>query len=129
MSVSERIEGVCFIREWPQGRGMLTYWCPGCKGGHTIYFGGGETWQWNGDAVRPTLSPSVLARPHAVSFDESGGNRTYQPRCHSFVRDGRIEYLADSDHELAGQTVDMVPLPERYARFVHPADTDEGNEK
>ena len=28
-------------------------------------------------------------------------------RCHSFVRDGKIRFLADSYHELAGQTVDL----------------------
>ena len=30
------------------------------------------------------------------------------PRCHLFVRDGRIEFLGDSEHELKGGTVDMV---------------------
>lgn len=129
MSVSERIEGVCFIREWPDGRGMLTFWCPGCKGGHTITYGATETWQWDGDAEHPTLAPSVLAHAHAVSFDEAGGDRTWQPLCHSFVRNGRIEYLAGSEHDLAGQTIDMVPLPDKYARFLRPADTDEGNEQ
>jgi hypothetical protein len=29
--------------------------------------------------------------------------------CHSFVTEGRIEFLSDSTHELAGQTV---PIPE-----------------
>ena len=118
MSVSERIEGVCFIREWPDGRGMLTYWCPGCEGGHTITFGGGETWQWNGDTDHPTFTPSVLAYAHQLSFDEAGGTRTRQPRCHAFVTDGRIQYLEDSDHPLAGHTIDMVPLPDKYARFL-----------
>lgn len=32
--------------------------------------------------------------------------------CHSFLRDGRWEFLPDSAHHLAGQTVDMVPLPD-----------------
>ena len=27
--------------------------------------------------------------------------------CHSFVRDGRIEFLSDCTHELAGQTVEL----------------------
>jgi hypothetical protein len=27
---------------------------------------------------------------------------------HSFVRDGKIEYLSDSRHELAGQTIEML---------------------
>ena len=27
--------------------------------------------------------------------------------CHSFVTDGRIQFLADCTHPLAGQTVDL----------------------
>jgi hypothetical protein len=27
--------------------------------------------------------------------------------CHSFIRNGKIEYLSECTHELAGQTVDM----------------------
>jgi hypothetical protein len=29
------------------------------------------------------------------------------PLCHSFVRDGRIEFLSDCTHSLAGQTVEL----------------------
>ena len=28
-------------------------------------------------------------------------------RCHSFVREGRIEFLSDCTHALAGQTVEL----------------------
>jgi hypothetical protein len=35
--------------------------------------------------------------------------------CHSFLRAGRWEFLSDSAHHLAGQTVDMVPLPEAWS--------------
>lgn len=35
--------------------------------------------------------------------------------CHSFLRAGRWEFLSDSAHHLAGQTVDMVPLPDGWA--------------
>lgn len=28
--------------------------------------------------------------------------------CHSFVRNGKIEYLNDCTHELAGQTVELL---------------------
>lgn len=116
MSVSERIEGVCFIREWPGGRGMLTFWCPGCSTGHSITFGTAETWTWDGNADRPTFEPSVLVNGIRGNSTEEW-NRAH-PRCHTFVRAGRIEYLSDCEHELAGQTVDMVPLPDRYALFL-----------
>ena len=32
--------------------------------------------------------------------------------CHSFVRNGKWEFLGDSAHKLAGQTISMVPLPD-----------------
>ncbi|MGC4033677.1 MAG: hypothetical protein QM754_18485 [Tepidisphaeraceae bacterium] len=31
-------------------------------------------------------------------------------RCHSFVRDGQIEFLGDCTHELAGKTVPLEPF-------------------
>ena len=31
--------------------------------------------------------------------------------CHTFVTDGRIQYLGDCTHALAGQTVDMIDWP------------------
>jgi hypothetical protein len=34
--------------------------------------------------------------------------------CHSFLHGGRWQFLADSAHRLAGQQVDMVPLPESW---------------
>jgi hypothetical protein len=51
--------------------------------------------------IRPTFEPSILI---------SIGNGPDAPRlvCHSFVREGKIQFLGDCTHELAGQTV---PLP------------------
>ncbi|MCP8600812.1 anaerobic dehydrogenase, partial [Acinetobacter baumannii] len=31
-------------------------------------------------------------------------------RCHLFLTDGKIQFLSDCHHELAGLTVDMVPI-------------------
>lgn len=85
--------------------------CPGCDDNHQVGVG---TWTWNGDLERPTFTPSVLVG--GVQWDSSapfhkpahaavpaGG----QIVCHSFVTAGRIQYLGDSTHELAGQTVDL----------------------
>lgn len=71
--------------------GKTMFWCPGCEGFHWV----NDTWQITGDSDNPTFSPSVLV----------GGIL----RCHSFVRDGNIEFLSDCDHKLAGQTV---PIPD-----------------
>ena len=57
-------------------------------------------WQFNGDLDQPTLAPSILSR-----FD--WGPKREARVCHSFVRAGRIEFLSDCTHALAGQTVDL----------------------
>ncbi len=58
------------------------------------------TWEWNGSIEKPTFKPSLLVHGNP---DQPNG----YPRCHSFVRDGKIEFCSDSTHALAGQTVDL----------------------
>lgn len=60
----------------------------------------GAKWGFNGDLERPTLTPSVLSTFHV------GPERT-PFTCHSFVRDGQIQFLGDCTHALAGQTLDL----------------------
>lgn len=78
----------------------VRFWCPGCKGYHLVPIKPARTdgWDFTGDAKRPTLSPSILVNESRTGI---------QPRCHSFVRDGKIQFLSDCTHELAGQTVDL----------------------
>lgn len=99
--------------------GSIYFDCPGCALGHCLPIGEGPgpRWQWNGSLDKPTLSPSILARgverltDEEVAIIEAGGKVTPRPSvCHSFVRDGRIEFLGDCTHALAGQTVDLPPL-------------------
>ncbi len=75
------------------------FMCPGCKAPHQC----DTRWTFNGDHERPTFRASVLV--HAVDDAEVNYHR---PRCHSFVTDGRIQFLPDSTHPLAGQTVDIL---------------------
>jgi len=76
----------------------LTWYCPGCKSDHGVPVPPHpQAWEWNGSLEAPTLSPSILI----------GGRRDKPATCHCFVRDGRIEFLGDCTHELAGQTVEM----------------------
>jgi hypothetical protein len=79
----------------------LMFWCPGCDEPHAIRTDAGG-WTWNGDHERPTFSPSVLVTDHAGS------------RCHSFVREGQIEFLTDSTHPMAGKTVPLGTWPDSY---------------
>lgn len=85
----------------------LQLWCPGCDSLHAVNLPGPNgfqpsvCWEWDGNETAPTISPSILCYGSA-----NGGN------CHSFVRNGKWEFLSDSNHALAGQTVEMVPLPD-----------------
>jgi len=100
------------------------------------------TWTWNGDLERPTFSPSLLCHSsfhrcgdehlvpcsgvdcghvgHRVLDDGSlatAGPHTVEPPygdCHSFLTEGRWQYLGDCAHELAGQTVELTPLPDWF---------------
>src|ERR1035437_10970897 len=67
-------------------RDRLAFWCPGCKTSHHVSVRGGA-WSWNGSYDQPTLSPSVLVTGWAAGRDLG--------RCHSFVKDGQIQFLAD----------------------------------
>lgn len=85
----------------PEGE-RVVFMCPGCERGHGFYIrrrpgDSGPVWKFNGDFERPTFEPSLLVFPTSIS-----------PRCHSFVRNGQIEFLSDCTHKLAGKTV---PLP------------------
>lgn len=87
--------------EWCARHGRtLLFWCPGCKQLHPAEiekanpFGG--LWRWNGDANKPTLSPSM----------------NLPGICHFFLRDGQLQFLSDSRHELAGKTVPLPEVPE-----------------
>lgn len=77
--------------------------------------GGG--WDFNGDVDRPTFSPSMLMRTNfdiaAFSRAEKAGRAlpVDMPKidyvCHSYVREGRIEFLGDCTHDMRGQTHEL----------------------
>ena len=52
-------------------------------------------WTWNGNTDTPTLRPSVLTTGHDF-------------RCHSWINDGKAQFLGDCSHEYAGQTLDLL---------------------
>lgn len=76
--------------------GGWRFHCPGCDSPHVIT----DSWQCNGDVESPTISPSILVKGALRPFELYG-------TCHSFVTDGRIEFLSDCTHHLAGQTVEL----------------------
>lgn len=82
----------------PRGGEVYVFHCPGC--GHAHWFEvnapGGAGWKWNGSMEAPTFSPPLLCNQHDAAS-----------RCHSFVTDGKIQFLSDCWHELRGQTVEI----------------------
>lgn len=103
--------------------GTAHFECPGCDCMHGIRIKG-EThpvWGWNGSMDAPTFTPSILIR--SGHFDPGRTSDkcwcTYNAEhpdepapfkcsvCHSFVTDGKIQFLGDCTHALAGQTVEL----------------------
>ena len=66
-----------------------------------IPLSGRPSWTWNKSTKSPTLSPSLLTDTE----DKSG-----KIRCHSFVRNGQIQFLNDCTHEFAGTTMPLLPV-------------------
>lgn len=97
----------------------LWLWCSGCEDSHRIVFGTPNGWTWDGNTEAPTISPSILVHgtkwPEGYKFssnthaDVAVGEQT---TCHSFVVAGVWQFLGDCTHELAGQHVPMVDLPD-----------------
>lgn len=92
---------------------LAAFRCPGCNMPHQVAVEGPSAWGWNRDTERPTFTPSVLVRREHWAPPASAANPNPGPQtkvtdiCHSFVTDGRIQFLGDSTHHLAGQTVDL----------------------
>lgn len=100
--------------------GRVAFRCPGCNSEHAINVDQNQPsprWQYNGNPDAPTFKPSILVRGKQVVRDENGHwtgewvrDKAGKPLplvCHSFVTDGKIQYLGDCTHDLVGQTVEL----------------------
>jgi hypothetical protein len=103
----------------------IQFVCPGCQAdGHVglvtlpvRWLPPGETespvvagqphWDFDGNFDAPTFGPSVLQH-----FDYGAPDARKRWCCHSFVRKGRIQFLGDCTHALAGQTVGLPDMEE-----------------
>ena len=102
-----------------EGRdGTLMFWCPGCDGAHAVQIGTGPgpRWGYNGNPDAPTFTPSILVRGTVPLTDmqremvmRGARIEPAKTRCHSFVTEGKIRFLGDCSHALAGS---VVPLPD-----------------
>ena len=88
-------------------KGTMFWFCPGCKVLHPIYLDipgrVGPKWNWNGSLENPTFSPSFLTQWKQRDVDHV---------CHTFIREGKVQYLGDCTHELKNTTIDLPDLPD-----------------
>lgn len=101
--------------------GCVAFWCPGCEEPHNLRVDSDThpVWGWNRNVDLPTFTPSVLVRsghyvsPGDICWCTYNAEHPNDPApfvchvCHSYVTDGKIQFLSDSTHKLSGQTVDL----------------------
>ncbi|AKG21238.1 DUF6527 family protein [Calothrix sp. 336/3] len=83
--------------------------CPGCNNPHAVFIQphkspNGASWSFNGDLTAPTFSPSLIQR-----IEYTDGRVEI---CHLFVKNGKLEFLNDCTHSMAGITVEMPDIGE-----------------
>lgn len=94
------------------------FYCPGCNQNHgfrTIALPepAGLTdrdkkwfsakWTWNENFEAPTIAPSIHVKGTLPTGEEISV-------CHSFVRDGKILFLADCRHAMANQIIPLADV-------------------
>lgn len=87
------------------------HWCPGCRHIHIFYTDPGRVhhWTFDGNMEKPTFSPSMRFFSPVVD-----GQPKEVTHCHYWLREGEIEFLADSsDHQLRGKHP-LVDIPDGY---------------
>jgi Family of unknown function (DUF6527) len=72
------------------------FYCPGCKCGHGVWTNfpneiTGAKWSMSGDANNISFSPSIRVGS----------------KCHLFIKNNKIEYLSDCEHEFAGKIIEL----------------------
>lgn len=103
----------------------LKIFCKGCNEKHVVRVQEPHAWKFNGDLEKPTITPSLLIRTgHFMTSYKKGDpcwckveNSGFDCKvCHSFITDGKIQYLGDCTHDLAGQTVDLPDIDGVYIK-------------
>lgn len=85
--------------------GCVLFECPGCGCLHAVAVKEpnimNARWTWNDSLERPTFRPSILVKANYTSVHRM------DDICHSFVTDGKIQFLGDCTHDMAGQTIEL----------------------
>lgn len=88
--------------------GTISFKCPGCKHYHALPVepGGKTRWEFNNDFEKPTFKPSILFKTTYDIEKETFTNIV----CHSFVTDGKVQFLSDCTHSKVNQTLGLPEL-------------------
>lgn len=104
-------------RRFRPTEGGWYHFCLGCSRLHVVP----EVCEFDGDLTFPSFAHSILVTYNGAD----AGQRIPGPIdpcymrvpakvCHYFLKRGRVEYLPDSTHSLAGQTLLLPALPEGH---------------
>lgn len=88
--------------------------CPGCLSLHAI---GKNIHIFNNDFDKPTFMPSLLCTWAQFEVPNDPNTNPVDMRCHSYIKDGRIQFLSDCTHKLANQTVDLFDIVVRKGQL------------
>lgn len=83
-----------------------SFWCVACNRRHAFYTHDGYTnnRSWTLVSKEPvTVQPSIKLTGHYGDIENFC--------CHLFIQNGRLIYLSDCTHHLAGKEVDMIDFP------------------
>lgn len=87
--------------------------CPACDNAHYL----DKRWTFNDNLEKPTFSPSLLLRGKVMPTDEECdrilNGETVELAdlvCHSFITDGKIQYLSDCSHSSKNMTIELKPF-------------------
>lgn len=87
------------------------FYCEGCEQHHGVWTSKPiivddkpHKWTFNGDVDNPTFEPSIHIQRKVSGQDKK------ETICHSFIRDGKIQYLNDCKHKLKGKTVELLDI-------------------
>lgn len=92
--------------------GTLLFLCPGCNKIHVINQPERVLWEFNEKLDKPTIRPSILNKSQ---YKRKG--KIVKSICHSFITDGKIRFLNDCTHEMAGETVELIDVIEDNYNF------------
>lgn len=80
---------------------MYTFVCPGCHSVHSFNVEQPHGWTFDGNLESPTFSPSLRTNGPGEFHVPN------VPHCHLNMTKGMLVMHPDSEHPLAGQTVDI----------------------